>query len=81
MMKAKGKIKIQDIELKDPTMEIQSVEFNEERKVVILHCLFMEKHYKHGRSFEFDNSDGKVKTLKQAKDLITKDKTLTKFKA
>lgn len=80
-MKAIGEIKIQDITLNNPTLTVNSVNYNWVENTVSIDCLFNEENaiYKHSRTFIFTNDSGKELTIEDIYDFIKQDNTLKNF--
>jgi len=82
-MKAIGVIKITDeLTLKDPTMDIINVSYNWITNIVSIEIYFKEggSMFNHSRVFNYNNSNGEIKTDLDIINYINNDPILKVFK-
>jgi hypothetical protein len=81
-MKADKKLKIQDIELNNPSMTVKAVTFDWLTNDVNIEIIFNEENgvFNHSRTFTFSNTGAMDLTSQDIYDYISTEETLKNFK-
>ena len=81
-MKANKKLKIQDIELNNPSMTVKAVNFDWFTNDVNIEIIFNEENglVNHSRTFTFSNTGAMDLTSQDIYDYISTEETLKNFK-
>lgn len=79
-MKATGLIKIEDgLELLNPIMELNKVNYDWKNHIVTLEVLFSEGAYNHHRSYEFNIEPNGEMTTSDIMSLVSNHDILSQF--